>query len=108
MEEQPEVKQNTWGSVQRLKYDLAVATGYAKDFEAKLCERVADVARLEARIDWLLKWGRLDVARDREEMWYWQGDGEDHLESLTCPVLIEAADLRAILAQVVSQAVSDE
>lgn len=31
------------------------------------------------------------------EVWYWQGDGEDHLESLTCPVLIEADDLRALL-----------
>ena len=31
------------------------------------------------------------------EVWYWQGNGDD-LESLTCPVLIEADDLRALLA----------
>lgn len=30
--------------------------------------------------------------------WIWQGDGTDHLESLTCPVVIAAADLRDILA----------
>lgn len=31
------------------------------------------------------------------EVWYWQGDNEDHLESLTCPVLIEAEELRTLL-----------
>ncbi len=29
--------------------------------------------------------------------WAWQGQGEDHLESLVCPVLIAAADLRSLL-----------
>ena len=38
------------------------------------------------------------LRRERQgEVWYWQGDGEDHLESLACPVLIEADDLRALL-----------
>ena len=38
------------------------------------------------------------LQRERQgEVWYWQGDGEDHLESLACPVLIEADDLRALL-----------
>jgi len=38
------------------------------------------------------------LRRERDgEAWYWQGDGTDHLESLTCPVLIEAEDLRALL-----------
>ncbi len=36
-------------------------------------------------------------AKDKEEVWYWLGDGNDHLESLVCPVLIEAADLRELL-----------
>jgi len=31
---------------------------------------------------------------DNCDYWIWQDDGEDHLESLTCPVLIEAQDLR--------------
>ena len=33
-----------------------------------------------------------------DEYWAWQGDGEDHLESLTCPVLIPATELRNIIA----------
>ena len=33
-----------------------------------------------------------------KDYWIWQGDGEDHPESLTCPVLIQADDLRSILA----------
>jgi regulator of replication initiation timing len=38
------------------------------------------------------------LRRERNgEVWYWQGDEEDHLESLTCPVLIEANDLRELL-----------
>ncbi len=33
----------------------------------------------------------------RDGFWRWMGDGEDHLESLTCPVAIAAADLRVIV-----------
>ena len=33
------------------------------------------------------------------EVWVWQGDSEDHLDSLTCHVLIAAADLRALLVR---------
>lgn len=33
-----------------------------------------------------------------EAYWCWQGDGEDHPESLTCPVLMSAEDLRSLLA----------
>ena len=32
------------------------------------------------------------------ETWYWMGDGEDHLESLTCPIIINTEDLRDLLA----------
>jgi hypothetical protein len=32
------------------------------------------------------------------EYWVWQGDGTDHPESLSCPVLIHADDLRKLLA----------
>jgi len=31
------------------------------------------------------------------QVWHWQGGGEDHLESLTCPVLISAYALRELL-----------
>ncbi len=34
---------------------------------------------------------------NNEECWIWQGDGEDHLESLVCPVVIRASDLQSII-----------
>lgn len=34
-----------------------------------------------------------------EECWIWQGDGEDHLESLVCPVVIAPTDLMAMQAE---------
>lgn len=44
---------------------------------------------------------RLDTAHSvaNGEVWYWQGDGEDHLESLTCPILITPAKLRSELEE---------
>lgn len=42
---------------------------------------------------------RLSIAERKGEVWYWQGDSEDHLESLTCPVVISADKLRGILKQ---------
>ena len=38
-----------------------------------------------------------DANGKRHGVWHWGGDEHDHLESLTCPVLIAAADLRAII-----------
>lgn len=38
---------------------------------------------------------------DEREAWYWDTQGENHLESLVCPVVIEANDLRALLASAV-------
>lgn len=35
---------------------------------------------------------------EKGEVWYWQGDEDDHLESLSCPVLIDAGDLRGLLS----------
>lgn len=34
------------------------------------------------------------------DYWAWQGDGEDYLESLACPILIEAHDLRGLISAV--------
>ena len=34
---------------------------------------------------------------DAKEVWFWQGDGCDHLESLACPVVIEADELRRLV-----------
>ncbi|SNY95517.1 hypothetical protein SAMN04488142_0017 [Halomonas sp. hl-4] len=32
------------------------------------------------------------------EAWHWMGNGEDHLESLVCPILISAENLKAIFS----------
>jgi len=34
---------------------------------------------------------------NNEECWIWQGDGDDQLHTLVCPVVISAAELQAIL-----------
>lgn len=43
----------------------------------------------------------LVAARDmlRGDYWFWQGDGEDHLESLSCPVVIRPEDLAALIGE---------
>jgi hypothetical protein len=33
----------------------------------------------------------------KSNYWHWQGDGTDHVESLTCPILIRADQMREIL-----------
>lgn len=41
---------------------------------------------------------RNTLRRERDgEVWVWQGDEEDHLESLTCPVLIQPEDLKLLI-----------
>lgn len=44
-------------------------------------------------------YARLNSVRlyDEKEVWFWQGDGCDHLESLACPVVIEADELRRLV-----------
>ena len=56
-----------------------------------LLQLLDDVDRIEAE---------RNALRDLRDgsVWYWQGDGEDHPESLSCPVLIEAADIRELCA----------
>lgn len=39
------------------------------------------------------------AATDVDGVWRWQGDGEDHLESLSCPVVMSADTLRSMLAE---------
>ena len=46
-----------------------------------------------------LKFCEYDNRIKLHETWYWMGDGEDHLESLTCPVIINANDLRDLISQ---------
>lgn len=33
----------------------------------------------------------------KDEVWFWQGDGSDRLESLSCPVIIHPIDLIALI-----------
>jgi hypothetical protein len=51
------------------------------------------LAEAQARI-------RMMIQHQKGEYWCWQGDGEDHLESLTCPVLIQAGTLREMHARI--------
>jgi len=57
-------------------------------------------AEYEAKIKELedkLKFCDYDDRIKLGETWYWMGDGEDHLEGLTCPVIINANELRHLL-----------
>lgn len=42
----------------------------------------------------------LDAASSGVGWWVWQGDGEDHVESLTCPILIRAEQMREVQAEI--------
>lgn len=44
------------------------------------------------------------VAAGPDVVWRWQGDGLDHPESLSCPVVMSAETLRAILGERTSTA----
>lgn len=46
--------------------------------------------------------GHLDA--NAGNYWAWQGDGEDHLESLSCSVVIRPEDLREILEKLAAAA----
>ena len=35
---------------------------------------------------------------NNEDCWIWMGDGNDHLESLTCPVVISPSDLMELIS----------
>jgi hypothetical protein len=37
------------------------------------------------------------VYSNRDDVWFWMGNGEDHLENLTCPVVMRAETLQGIL-----------
>lgn len=76
-----------------------------KQYEHKLPvtanEMMRDIGALAENTEFLLrdyielKWRHNTMAEGVSgNYWLWQGDGEDHLESLTCPVLIPAAELK--------------
>ena len=49
-------------------------------------DREATIAELHERV-------RMLTEHNQGNVWLWQGDGEDNLESLTCPILISPKDL---------------
>lgn len=61
-----------------------------EDLDTEPVERDIELEYLRSEVQHLR-----DVVRDN--YWIYQGDGEDHLESLTCPVVITAAQLMRIL-----------
>ncbi|WYW00960.1 hypothetical protein Aura_00043 [Pseudomonas phage vB_PpuM-Aura] len=65
------------------KFDTLVAHSQAQE---------EMIAKLTARNNHLELYARNDV-------WHWQKDGGNFLESLTCPVVIDPADLRAFLLE---------
>ena len=70
--------------------------------EAKRIERLVANEPMEDVIQRENDRLRADLKRrtdiEQGHCWYWIGDGCDELESLTCQVIIKAADLRALLA----------
>ncbi len=75
--------------------DKQHATDYKSKFEALVehCKR-QDAVIAELRYD-------LNVVRLYQDaaVWFWAGDGTDNLETLACPVVINAGDLRALLGK---------
>lgn len=61
-----------------------------------------DLAHMVVLLDKKVK-EREQVIRDASNpsigVWYWQGDGDDFPESLTCPILISADKMRSLLSQ---------
>jgi hypothetical protein len=56
---------------------------------AEVSRLQSEVARKDCRV--------ISKRIDGGEAWIWQGDGEDHLESLTCPVVIRPEQLLAMV-----------
>lgn len=71
---------------------------------AESAEKLADGLKSELKVaiddqDKHQKYFALSQANSRigDGYWCWQGDGQDHLESLICPVLIRPEDLAAFI-----------
>lgn len=79
----------TWGVIEVAIRNPNVAS-YCREWEGR-------VLKLEREVDAL----RRELVAHREKAqgnyWAWQGDGSDHVESLVCPVLIPAEDLKELL-----------
>ncbi len=62
-------------------------------------KRSTEIAHLKYELSYSMLQNTMLRDKARGDYWAWQGDGEDHLESLKCPVLISAKDLLAMQQQ---------
>lgn len=70
-------------TVPKWKFDALVLHCKLQD------ERIADLTRELNDV--------LYYKHEPDSVWYWQGDGEDFLRSLSCPILIRPNQLRNLL-----------
>jgi hypothetical protein len=68
--------------------------------QPELDRREARIKELEAELEVIDKNYRIK----KGETWYWESNDENHLKSLTCPVIINADDLRKLLVQAKAEA----
>lgn len=96
-----------------LKYDDVYFRGYGEHLASYAKEHIfEDITKDQKDLTTSIKDAEIEALhRERKgEVWYWQGKG-DHIESLTCPILIEAQDFRDLMAErdkVVAEAVKQE
>lgn len=72
-----------------LREQLETAQSELTRLRAEVSRLQSDVARKDCRV--------ISRRIDGGEAWFWQGDGGDHLESLTCPVIIRPEQLRTMV-----------
>ncbi len=68
-------------TVPKWRYDALVQ-------HCKQQDKIIAQIKEEKNIAWLY---------EQKEVWFWQGDGEDYPESLSCPVVISANHLRKLI-----------
>ena len=71
---------------QTLKARLKGIVQHCEQLEQKVAEQTSQLRRLN--------YGKVD-----ENVWYWMDDDDNHLDSLACPIVIDAASLRRLLSE---------
>lgn len=73
--------------------------------EAELSKKQQVISELTDKVlELRVSIGVLAMERSNET-WYWQGDGEDHLDSLTCPIIITPEKFKAEIKAAKEQAI---
>lgn len=87
---------------ERIRTHRNALAEYEKQAEAlrrMLIQAESEAETAEATAASLQAENKLHRQKAAGEYWAWQGDGEDHLESLTCPVLVPAQELARFQAE---------